>query len=54
MQASCLGLCILSTAHRKSGSDVVWQCWENEVVAHYTWTMCSCWWWGTYSSSTGK
>jgi hypothetical protein len=34
------GLRVLSTVNRKSGSDAVWQCGENEVVLHHAWTTC--------------
>jgi hypothetical protein len=40
VQASWLGLRVLSTVHRKSGSGAVWQCGENEVVPHHAWTTC--------------
>jgi hypothetical protein len=38
MQASWMGLRILSIVHQKSGSGAVGQCWENEVVPHHAWT----------------
>jgi hypothetical protein len=40
VQASWLGLRVLSTAHRESGSGAVWQCGENEAVSHHAWTTC--------------
>jgi hypothetical protein len=40
VQASWLGLRVLSTAHRKSGSGAVWQWWDNEVVPHHAWVTC--------------
>jgi hypothetical protein len=38
MQSSWLGLRVLSTVHRNSGSGAVWQCGENEAMPHHAWT----------------
>jgi hypothetical protein len=54
VQASWLGLRVLSSVHRESGSGIVWPCGENEVVPHNAWTTCAVVDEETCSKSTGK
>jgi hypothetical protein len=35
-----LGLRVLSTVHRKSGSGAAWQCGEHDLVFHHAWSTC--------------